>query len=281
MKETNRLPYKARILTAFFGLLCATSLGGVTAGCRGTASPEATTGRPDKTETGVRGAMNPQEALEYMKRTSNLVIVDVAARRWYSQEHFEGAVNIPIEELSSEEEKELYLKLPEGRPVLLHCRLGMIVPGAYKILKQLRPDIEEISYIDGRPLFSEYNDWKKEQASGHSGTKKFLGGLTPSEALAYMKQTPGLYIIDVREKEWYDGFSQFTGNEHIPRSLLAARYKEIPTDRPVIINCGAGVQAPRAYEFLKEQDADILQLSYIDGTPLFQAYNEWVASRNK
>lgn len=105
------------------------------------------------------GSISPQEALEYMKTKRDLVIVDVAARRWYKQEHFKGAVNIPIEELSAEEEKELYQQLPKGRPVIMHCRLGMIVPGAYRTLRQLRPDISEIYYIDGKPLFEAYNEW--------------------------------------------------------------------------------------------------------------------------
>ncbi|WP_455665874.1 rhodanese-like domain-containing protein [Phocaeicola sp.] len=109
------------------------------------------------------GAMSPEKALEYMKTTENLVIVDVASRTNYARKHFERAVNIPIENLSSDEEKELYLKLPKGRPVILHCRLGMIVLGAYRTLKQLRPDIPEISYIDDRPPFDEYNEWVKSK----------------------------------------------------------------------------------------------------------------------
>lgn len=112
-------------------------------------------------------------------------------------------------------------------------------------------------------------------------SEKFLGELSPAEALAYMKSTPDIYIIDVREPEWYDGYTQFTGNVHIPRSKLAERYKEIPTDRPVILNCGAGVQAPRAYELLKELDIDVKQLSYIAGSPRFREYNEWAAKQNR
>lgn len=91
-----------------------------------------------------KGALTPEDALEYMKNTENLVIVDVAAVRWYEQEHFEGAMNIPIEELDGEEEDALYMEIPADRPVLMHCRLGMIVPGAYARVKELRPDIPEI-----------------------------------------------------------------------------------------------------------------------------------------
>lgn len=176
------------------------------------------------------GAMSPEKALEYMKKTENLVIVDVATRSWYAKEHFEGAINIPIENISPDEAEKLYLDIPAGRPVILHCRLGMVVPGAYRTLKKLRPDIPEISYIDGAPLFGEYNEWKQEQDRDNSvvAGEKFLGGLTPSEALEYMKSTPNLYIIDVREPEWYEGYTQFVGNVHIPRSKLPARYKEIP-----------------------------------------------------
>lgn len=112
-------------------------------------------------------------------------------------------------------------------------------------------------------------------------SEKFLGGLSPDKALAYMKATPNLYIIDVREPEWYEGYTQFTGNVHIPCSKLAERYKEIPTDRPVILNCGMGMVAPRAYELLKELDIDVVQLSYIAGSPRFMEYNEWISKQKR
>ena len=115
--------------------------------------------RPEPVKPESSGPISPKEALEYMKTAKDLVIVDVAAKRWYAQEHFKEAVSIPIEELSAEEEQELYLRLPKNRPVVMHCRRGMIVPGAYRMLKQLRPDISEIYYIDGKPLFEAYNEW--------------------------------------------------------------------------------------------------------------------------
>lgn len=108
------------------------------------------------------GRLSPEAALEYMQATENLVIVDVASRTNYGRAHFEGAINIPIEDLNSEEEDALYLELPGGIPVLLHCRLGMIVPGAYRRVKELRPDIPEIAYIDGAPPFEAYNEWYAE-----------------------------------------------------------------------------------------------------------------------
>ncbi|MCM1304914.1 MAG: rhodanese-like domain-containing protein [Butyrivibrio sp.] len=114
-------------------------------------------------EMNALGGMSPEDALEYMKTTKDLVIVDVAATRWYDENHFEGAMNIPIEELGSEEEDAMYMEIPSGRPVVMHCRLGMIVPGAYERVLELRDDIPEISYIDGKPPFDEYNEWLKNQ----------------------------------------------------------------------------------------------------------------------
>lgn len=109
------------------------------------------------------GGLSPEDALEYMKNTPDLIIVDVAATRWYDEEHFENAINIPIEELNDEEENARYMEIPAGSPVLLHCRRGMIVPGAYERVKELRSDIPEISYIDGNPPFAEYNEWLANQ----------------------------------------------------------------------------------------------------------------------
>lgn len=105
------------------------------------------------------GGMSPEEALKYMQETENLVIVDVASKSNYERVHFENAINIPIEDLNSDEEDALYKEIPKDRPVILHCRQGVIVPGAYRRLKELRPDIPEISYIAGAPLFTEYNEW--------------------------------------------------------------------------------------------------------------------------
>lgn len=226
------------------------------------------------------GAMTPQKALDYMKTTNNLVIVDVATITHFNRIHFEGAVNIPIENINSDEAKKLYMELPANRPVILHCRQGAIVPGAYRTLKELRPDITEISYIAGAPLFDEYNEWKQDNGEdeGEIEGEKLLGGLSPRDALEYMKTTKNLVIVEVRTPEWL-GSTWFTGALLIPHTQMATRFNEIPADRPVILNCGAGVNAPKAYQVLIEKRPDIPQLSYIAGGPLFREYNEWVAQQ--
>ena len=101
-----------------------------------------------------------------MKKTKNLVIVDVAPRKAYDKGHFIGAISIPIEGLSKEEEDKRYKELiPAGKPVLIHCRRAIFAPNAYKRIVELRPDIPEISYINGAPLIQPYNEWKSTQGN--------------------------------------------------------------------------------------------------------------------
>lgn len=104
---------------------------------------------------------------------------------------------------------------------------------------------------------------------------QYLDGLTPEAALEYMKNNPDIYIIDVREDQWYNGATQFTGNHHIPSSQITKKLKTIPSNRPIIINCGLGWVAPDAYRKIKESGIAVKQIGYIDGTPLFRQYNDW------
>ncbi|MDO4560980.1 MAG: rhodanese-like domain-containing protein [bacterium] len=133
------------------------------AGLAGSSESRETAAPAQAKSQNALGAMAPEQAFAYMRKTENLIIVDVAAAQWYQKQHFEGAVHIPIEELNDDEEAGLYKKLPSGRPVIVHCRLGMIAPGAYERLKELRPDIPAIAYIDGAPLFDEYNSWLSKE----------------------------------------------------------------------------------------------------------------------
>ena len=101
------------------------------------------------------GAMKPKEALEYMLHTPDLVIIDTREPQ-YIDKQFNGCLSIPYTQMA-----ERYKEIPEGRPVMLHCGLGWVAPKAYKTLVEKNPKIKELSYIDGAPLFDEYNKNKK------------------------------------------------------------------------------------------------------------------------
>lgn len=138
-------------------IFISTTIIAILIGCTGSGCNAQNNQSKNTITTEALGAMSPQKALEYMKITKNIVIVDVATSREYKQKHFEGAINIHYSEMP-----ERYQEIPQNSRVILHCRLGMVVPNAYRVLLQNRPDITELSYIDGAPLFDEYNSWKKE-----------------------------------------------------------------------------------------------------------------------
>lgn len=108
----------------------------------------------DMQETKLLGGQTPEDALEYMKNTPDLVIVEVNAPEWKLSTGFTGALYIPYTEMAKR-----YDEIPEGRPVLLHCGGGIVSVDAYEILQEKRPDIPELSYIAGAPPVRAYNEW--------------------------------------------------------------------------------------------------------------------------
>lgn len=102
--------------------------------------------------------LTPDEALSYMKKTPNLYILDISSPERFEPIHFTGAVNIPYPELISR-----INELPTGNPVLINCRAGRSSPKAYQLIRQIRPDIPKVVYVNGEPLFEDYNVWREEQ----------------------------------------------------------------------------------------------------------------------
>ena len=136
-------------------------------GCSGEKNQTASANKQNETiekETSVNtgsgkllGAMEPQEALEYMKKTPDLIVVEVNEPKWKLRNGITGAMHIPYTEM-----EQRYNEIPPNRPVILHCGAGVVVVEAYEILQQKRPDIPELSYIAGKPPVEEYNKWLEE-----------------------------------------------------------------------------------------------------------------------
>lgn len=121
-------------------------------------SSDESTAANTQADVNALGAMSPEDALEYMKSTPNLVIVEVNAPEWKLRNGITGAMYIPYTEMT-----ERYDEIPEGCPVLLHCGGGIVSIDAYEILQEKRPDIPELSYIAGAPSVKAYNEWLAAQ----------------------------------------------------------------------------------------------------------------------
>lgn len=94
-----------------------------------------------------------EESVRWLAANPQAVIVDVANIPSYQFEHLANAINIPVENISREETEALYKSLPEGRPVLIYDRTGILSPRVYHELREARPDLTEINYIFDRPPF--------------------------------------------------------------------------------------------------------------------------------
>ena len=109
-------------------------------------------------ETMRMGGISSEDALEYMKTTEELVIVEVNVPEWKMSTGFTGAMFIPYTEMNTR-----YDEIPKERPVLLHCGGGIVSVEAYEILLEKRPDIPWLGYIAGAPMVRDYNEWLASQ----------------------------------------------------------------------------------------------------------------------
>lgn len=109
------------------------------------------------------GAISPKDALEYMKSTPGLVIIDVRPAIYRLRGRFFGAATICASEVGQQAADEMLLRLPADKPTIIHCGNGFAAKRVYDRLLYLRDDMKEVCYIDGAPMFKDYNDFKEAQ----------------------------------------------------------------------------------------------------------------------
>ena len=95
------------------------------------------------------GQVTPEEGEKIIQQKKDLVIIDVRNPNEYVVKHYPGALNIPVNELEAR-----LSEVPAGKPVLLYCVRGVRAGRSYEILKEKRPDIEELYYIKGEPILT-------------------------------------------------------------------------------------------------------------------------------
>lgn len=82
--------------------------------------------------------------------------------------------------------------------------------------------------------------------------------VNPAQAEALL--AAGAILLDVREKhEWRAGHAPKA--RHIPLGQLAARYRELPTDRTIITVCRSGMRSGQAARLLAAQRGQVVNLS--------------------
>jgi len=95
------------------------------------------------------GPITPEEGKTMILQKTELVILDVRNPSEYVAAHYPGTLNIPINDLEAR-----LSEVPDGKPVLVHCAKGVRASRGYEILKAKRPDIKELYFIKGEPIFN-------------------------------------------------------------------------------------------------------------------------------
>ena len=90
------------------------------------------------------GPVSPEEGKALVQQKHNLVILDVRNPNEFVSGHYPNALNIPVNELETR-----FSEVPAGKAVIVHCFKGMRAQRAYEILKEKRPDIKELYFIQG------------------------------------------------------------------------------------------------------------------------------------
>ena len=94
------------------------------------------------------GHITPEEGKALIQQKEDLVIIDMRDPHEYVTQHYPNALNIPVNELETR-----LSEVPADKPVLVYCGRGVRSERGYEILKEKRPDIEELYHIDGAPIF--------------------------------------------------------------------------------------------------------------------------------
>jgi len=94
------------------------------------------------------GPVTPEEGRTMIQQNKDLFVLDVRYPNEYAAGHYPEALNIPISELETR-----LSEVPAGKPVLLYCAKGKRSERGYMLLKEKRPDIQNLYYIAGEPIF--------------------------------------------------------------------------------------------------------------------------------
>jgi rhodanese-related sulfurtransferase len=103
---------------------------------------------PTAMPTLMPGPVTPEEGRALIRQKTDMLLLDVRNPDEYAEQHYPGALNIPVNEL-----EQRVSEVPAGKPVLVYCAKGLRAGRAYDIMKKRRPDVTELYYLKGAPLY--------------------------------------------------------------------------------------------------------------------------------
>lgn len=181
-------------------------------------------GAPDF-ENGIKG-VNKIKSYEQIEHGS--LVIDTRDRIDFVKGHFKDAIN-----LMQDKKFETWL----GSVISPEERF-YIVADSPESLEKIIERIAKIGYevnINGALVHGNTGDLEKSDAMDTGDFKK---------------NTKDFTIVDVRNKSEVDKRKIFSDSLSIPLPEIRERFKEIPTDKPVMVHCAAGFRSAAASSIL-------------------------------
>ena len=76
--------------------------------------------------------------------------------------------------------------------------------------------------------------------------------LTPQDAAEYLKATPGVQLVDVRQPDEHKE-ARIKGSKLIPLGTLPVRAHELDKKKPVLFYCAAGGRSGQSLRFAEQE----------------------------
>ncbi|MEB3102043.1 rhodanese-like domain-containing protein [Ferviditalea candida] len=205
----------------------------------------------------MKDVRKPEANLSYQalldaKAENGAMLVDTRSADQFSKGHIPGTINIPLNKSFTnwagwlvDYERPLYLLIGQGR------------------VDEAALDLYSIG-IDNYAGYAELAALQQYEENG--GALQTYQTTRPSE-IAEKVLNGEVHVVDVRnDSERKEGY--IPSSQHIMLGYLSDRYMEIPTDKPILVQCRSGARSAIA--------ASILQAKGITNViNLLGGYDEW------
>ena len=187
-------------------------------------------------------ALDAAEMVSLDPRTT--AIIDT--RRWndFRAGHLAGSLHLPLTRSFNTDAGSLIL---ESEPIVL------IVESA-----RLDEAVRDLIRVGLDKIVGWYDTGRLDALRGAGGAFDTINEVDPAEAARRIESDRPV-VLDVRRATEFAG-SHLPDAVNIAHTRLRGRLDEVPTDRPVLVNCQSGIRSAKASSLLKRHGYDVINL---------------------
>jgi len=193
-------------------------------------------------------SMSVDEAFEAYNSGGDYIFLDVRSEDEYNSGHIIGAVFIPVSELEGR-----LAELTKDKPIIAYCNGSTCGRSERAAETLLENGFGEVYNMAGRGIDEwiekGYPSEQTEDETAAAGDIAVATLISVEEVYEIITGGEDYFILDVRNQDEYDE-AHIEGVTLIPVDTLESRLNELPTGKPIIVYCKAGVRSAAAAEIL-------------------------------